>query len=148
MSKNKLFGYWIAVHDEASAGEAVRMSGLPVLLMGANGALLALVAAVQPEADMARITGLGAVAALLVLLAFRIRAGHAGWVPVAVALFLGFLGFSAWWSYRIWRLFGTLQLTQGQILLQWIVPLICLVLAIGGLRGWLWLRAHRRALSF
>ncbi|WP_185968462.1 hypothetical protein [Paracoccus sp. M683] len=44
MSGPKLFGYWIAVKDAASAKEAVRMSGLPVLLMGANAALLALMA--------------------------------------------------------------------------------------------------------
>ncbi|MDO5641810.1 MAG: hypothetical protein Q4G26_05400 [Paracoccus sp. (in: a-proteobacteria)] len=148
MSDPVLFGYWPAIRDADSAIGATRMAGLPVLMMGANAALLALIAAMQPDLDPVLISGLAGVGFLLALLAFRIRAGHAGWLPVVALLFLGFLGANLSLSYMEWQLAGQSQASGAGIVLRWIVPVICLILVIGGLRGWLWLRAHQIRRSF
>ncbi|MDT0683453.1 hypothetical protein RM543_12220 [Roseicyclus sp. F158] len=148
MSKSKLFGYWISLEDRASARNAVRMSGLPVLLMGANAALLALVSSVRPFPDMAVVSSAAAIAALLVLMAFRIRAGHAAWIPFASMLFIAFLGVSLFSSYIGWQVAGGNPTTGAQILLGWIIPAICLILMVSGLRGWFWMRQNTEKLSF
>ena len=148
MSEPTFFGYWIPVIDEASARDAIRMSGLPILLMGANAALLALVTSVQPFPDTVMIASAVAIAFSLILLAFRIRAGHAAWIPFALILFAAFLGVNLFSSYIGWQVAGQNTTVSGQILLGWIVPTICLILMVGGFRGWLWMRASKARLSF
>lgn len=148
MPEFRFFGYWSPVRDEASARQAVRMAGLPVLVMGWNAALLALVAAVQPAPDVTLLASSAAVACLLILLAFRIRAGHAAWVPVAMILFLAFLAATAGLSVIGGYLADGSGASTLQTLAGWIIPVLCLVLAVGGWRGWRWLRQHGRALSF
>lgn len=148
MSGTKLFGYWISVQDEASARDAVRMSGLPVLLMGANAALFALVTSVRPVSNPILLVSSVAIAFLLVLLAFRIRAGHAAWIPFVLILFAAFLGVSGFSSYSLWRLAGKTQTSGAHLVLSWIIPIICLVLVIGGFRGWRWLKSRQIGVSF
>lgn len=148
MSGPKFFGYWMPVADEAGARDAVRMSGLPVLLMGANAALLALVASAQPVPDPVVIASSATIAALLILLAFRIRAGHAAWIPFALMLFAAFSGANLLFSYIGWRVAGKTPAASAQLLLGWVVPALCLILVAGGFRGWLWMRANKARLSF
>lgn len=148
MSEPKLLGYWLPVHDEASARDAVRMSGLPVLIMGANAALFALVEAVQPAPYAALLASSVAIACILILLAFRIRAGHAAWIPFALVLFVVFLAANAFLAYLGWHLAGRTLAGTSQVILSWIVPVICLVLILGGFRGWRWLKLHKSKLSF
>ncbi|NBR91159.1 MAG: hypothetical protein EBS68_14855 [Rhodobacteraceae bacterium] len=128
--------------------DAIRMSGLPVLLMGVNAALFALISLVRPFPDLTVILSAVAIAGLLVSMAFRIRAGRAGWLPIASALFIPFLGVSLFASYGAWQMAGRNSLANAQILLGWIIPVICLILIICGLRGWLWMRANSERLSF
>jgi len=54
--KTKLFGYWISSIDEDSAKEAVRMAGLPVLVMGANAAVVSLTTLVQTAPNLTIVT--------------------------------------------------------------------------------------------
>lgn len=148
MSDAKLLGYWISVTDEDSARDAVRMSGLPILVMGANAALLALLIAVRPLPDTGMIASAAVIATLLILLAFRIRAGHAAWIPFVLILFVAFLAASQFSAYIGWRLAGETPTASAHILLSWIVPAICTILMINGFQGWLWMRANGKKRSF
>jgi uncharacterized membrane protein len=148
MSQIKLFGYWLPVHDDASARDAVRMSGLPVLFMGANAAVFALMEAVQPAPSTSLLASSLAISCILILLAFRIRAGHAAWMPLVVILFVVFLAASAFLTYLGWHLTGRAQAGAIQAVFSWIIPIICLVLVVGGVRGWRWLNSHEGKLSF
>lgn len=148
MSKTQLFGYWLPVRDDASARDAARMAGLPVLVVGANAALFALMEAVQPAPYAPFLALAAATACILILIAFRIRAGHAAWIPFALILFLVFLTANSLLTYLEWELVGRTQAATGLAMLSWIIPVICLILILGGLRGWRWLRAHNSKMSF
>ena len=120
------FGFWIDVTDAATAREAVRMAGLPVLLIGASFGLSALSGVMAPDPQYLSAAALATAAAVLVVIAFAIRAGRAALVPVAVT-------------------FCTVVLVARIALLPTalaIVPILALLLCISGLRGWLWLRRH------
>lgn len=124
------------------------MSGLPVLMMGANAALLALIALVQLLPNMTVIASSAAMAVLLILLAFRIRAGHAAWLPFVLVLYGAFMIAGVHSSRAGWPLSGQTPVSDVLLLLNWVVPIICSVLMIGGLRGWLWMRSNEVKVSF
>lgn len=144
----KRSSYWAVVDDEPSARNAVRMAGLPVLLMGGVEAVAALTAAMETPADGNAALGSAAGAILLIALAFRLRGGHAGWVPLVVLIFMIMLALRLWVSIAAWNAAGQNGIAGAGLLIGWIIPLICLALMLGGLRGWLWLRAHRVPRSF
>lgn len=147
-SDPKMFGYWTAVHDAPSASQAVRMAGLPVLIMGANAALLSLIGMVQQPPKVPIVIAFGLIGLLLIVIAFRIRSGHAGWVPLALILFAAFLGLRALGAWGLWSLAGQNRAMGVQIVFSWIIPIICLIFALSGLNGWRWLRANRQPLRF
>ena len=133
----KLFGYWISSIDETSAKEAVKMAGLPILIMGANAALLTLISLVKPGSDLTTTTISAAVALSLIILAFRIRAGNAAWMPIACILFIVFTATSAVSSYFIWKITGANHITGTQVVMSWVVPAICVVFTLAGFKGWI-----------
>ncbi len=46
-------------------------------------------------------------------------------------------------SIAAWNAAGRNGIAVGtELLVGWIIPLLCLTLMLGGLRGWLWLRAN------
>lgn len=85
-------------------------------------------------------------AMLLILIAFRLRAGRAGWLPFVVPLFAASIGFAVVSAYSDWQMAG--WIARLQIGLRWVVPLICMIFVIGGVRGWRWMRAHGVTPSF
>jgi hypothetical protein len=129
-----LFGYWITIDDDASARFAVRMAGLPVLLIAANTLLAALILAVTLatlEAAIGPCTqitlGLLVAAGLaLGVIAFALRAGRTALVPLATAISAAAFVVQAMVS-PLWLL---------------IVPGLALLVSLSGLRGWSWLRRH------
>ncbi len=127
MATNR-FGYWIDVTDRASATEAVRMAGLPVLLIGASFLLNALVASQSGATFAGSAAGLSLAGLVIITIAFAIRGGRAGLVPVETGLSALVLAVSI--------------VLNPTILV--IVPLLALLLCISGLRGWLWLRRNPR----
>ncbi|MEJ8561010.1 hypothetical protein QTO30_07095 [Yoonia sp. GPGPB17] len=139
-SKTKIFGYWISCVDEESAKEAVKMAGLPVLLMGGNAALTALIALSQQSPDLTLATSCAAISLPLIAIAFRIRAEKSGWIPSVVVLFAAFLILSALSGYVALMDVGIERIGGVQIVTSWIVPLICSVLMVAGFKGWLWLK--------
>ncbi|WP_322890478.1 MULTISPECIES: hypothetical protein [unclassified Yoonia] len=105
-AKSKIFGYWISSVDEKSAKEAAKMAGLPVLLLGANALILALSGLVNQSASMTVAGSYLTMALCLSFIAFRIRAGHAGWIPLAGLLFLVFIAVSVCRLIRSGKLAG------------------------------------------
>ena len=140
-SNTKLFGYWISSVDEESAKEAVKMAGLPVLIMGCNAALTALLALSQQTPDLTLAALSAAISLALIVVAFRIRAEKFGWIPSVLVLFAAFLVISAFSAYVALMDFGIARINGVQIVTSWIVPLICSVLMVAGFKGWLWLKA-------
>jgi hypothetical protein len=125
------FGPWPRVNDRASALQAIRMSGLPVFLMGAMSLLFAAVTmgtvagldgmAVTRPAPliMAAVLGAG-----LVGIGLALRRGAGALVPIATVITLGL---------------GALAIWMG----VWIalpIQAVFAAVAMSGLRGWWWLR--------
>lgn len=142
-SKTKLFGYWISCVDEESAKEAIKMAGLPVLVMGGNAALTALIALSEQSPDLTLAGWCAAISLPLIIIAFRIRAEKSGWMPSVLVLFAAFLGINVLTAYIALMDVGIVGISGVQIVTSWIVPLICSVLMAAGFKGWLWLRARR-----
>ncbi len=148
MAKAKFFGFWITVADQASAAEAVRMAGLPSLVMGANALLLGLMEIVRQAPNTLFAAVFGFLGLLLVVVSFRIRAGHGAWIPLVAIVFFVFLADMAASSVRQWFEAAQAPVLQAKLVTGWIVPLFCLALAVSGIMGWNWLRRHGGRLSF
>ncbi|MFG5382942.1 hypothetical protein [Yoonia sp. R2-816] len=136
------FGFWLPVEDAASARQAVRMAGQPVLIMAVNALLVALSALVQvtPEFRVAAVAGTVAVG--LAVIAFRMHAGNAGLVPIMVVLFVVFALLNMVLSVLGHSMTRGPQFPIAALALTWIVPVFAGALALSGLRGWLWMRRN------
>lgn len=145
-SKTKLFGYWISSVDEDSAKNAIKMAGLPVLLLGGNVALSAFFAFFQRIPNLTVASWCAVISLLLICIAFRIRAGKTGWMPFVLVLFAADFILSAIYTYIMLMnaqgLGGADTRVYVKVFASWVVPLICSVLIIAGFKGWLWLRAN------
>ncbi len=147
MPKAKFFGFWITVKDQASAAEAVRMAGLPSLIMGANAVLLGLMEIVQQAPNTFIAAWFGFSGLLLVVISFRIRAGHGAWIPFVFVLFLAFFGAMTSAAARQWSELKAAPVLQTKLVTDWIVLLFCLALTVSGIMGWNWLRRNGGRLS-
>ncbi len=148
MPRTRLLGYWIVSHDQASALEAVRMAGLPLLLMGFNLLVLALLTLSASPSLAAFALGMLGTALACIILAFRLRGGHAGWVPIVALLFVTYLAASLALTIFVTRASAIPNMSGTMIVTQWVIPIICLILISAGIRGWLWLRANGVKASF
>lgn len=137
-------GFWTAIDDEESARDAIRMAGLPLFLMGLGAGFIALgILLLEPVPLFAAIVTI-AIAALFILLALQLRARRVGWFPLAMLLYAAALGLNLVDSVMAWRQSDPLDdMARTLILIRWIIPILCLFLMLNGVRGWLWLRAHR-----
>jgi peptidoglycan/LPS O-acetylase OafA/YrhL len=127
------FGPWARVSDRDSAVLAVRMSGLPVFLMGLISVLISVFAvgtvAAIDEMDLTEPAPAAiaiVVGAVLVVIGLTLRRGLASLAPFAAIIVLGNAALSLW-SGALWSL-----------------PLqaIFALMALSGLRGWWWLRQN------
>lgn len=142
MPQDRLFGYWISVHDETSARDAVRMAGLPILLLGVNAIITFVMAGANAAPSLvAWITG--AVGVLLIVMAFRIRSGHAAWIPVAFLLYGTFFAATLVNAAMALQSGDAGRMNGAALLINWVIPILCLIFTIGGLRGWRWLMNHK-----
>ena len=114
-SNTKLFGYWISSVDEEGAREAIKMAGLPVLVMGGNAALTALISLSQQTPDLTLASWCAIISLLLIIVAFRIRAGKAGWLPLVLALFAAFLVINVLTAYIAFMAVGAAGISSVQI---------------------------------
>lgn len=124
------------------------MGGLPALVMGANAALTSLTALFQATPNLTLVAWCAFIALLLFILAFRIRAGKSAWLPMVLILFMAFLVGNAFFLYHTFAAAGNKPIIALQIIMGWIVPLICMILVIAGFRGWLWLKTNGSKLIF
>ncbi|RED45043.1 hypothetical protein [Aestuariispira insulae] len=128
-------GYWIPVIDQESAFAAVRMAGLPVLALGFYSLLAGLLSAVSPELSWPWVMGYSVIGLLFVLMAFRMRAGRAGWSPVALGLMVLLLLLNLAAVILIVTFKGWFNGTAG-IVIALVFPVLFLVLALNGFIGW------------
>ena len=136
----RLFGFWLPVHDEASARAAIKMAGLPLLLVGI---LLALVQLMHLAAPQDRVDWIILILCVsMILMAFRLRAGGTALAPLAACL--GLLSFAlqavSVCAGLLAAEFDGVAFVAGMAAL--IVPLFAAALAVGGLRGWWWMRRN------
>jgi heme/copper-type cytochrome/quinol oxidase subunit 4 len=144
----KLFGFWLPVYDEDSAREATKMGGLPVLLLGANVALFSwLEFSKKAISGEAAIVGL-VVSVVLIVFAFRIRANRVASLPYLVALALIFFVVNAIFSFFVGLIVNGVFVGGVTFVVTMIVPIFATLLAVSGIRGWLWLRKNKMKMLF
>ena len=148
MSDTKLFGIWIIVRDHASAKEAVRMSGLPALVMGGNAFVMAAIVAAQAVPNLPLAAAMAAVGVGLIGLAFRIRAGHGAWLPLVFFLFLLFAGATTYVSAAQWMVSPQPVVFGLKLVSSAVIQLFCIAMVGAGMTGWAWLRAKKIPLTF
>jgi lysylphosphatidylglycerol synthetase-like protein (DUF2156 family) len=140
----KLFGYWPVINNSDSASSAAKMSGLPVLFSG-----LSTIATVAYQISPTKIAadflmwgslGLGL---LLLIVAFRIRAGHHAWLPfVLFPMLLVVLA-------NTYETIGGNNLDVSKLSwLSHVIAILMVILTLRGLRGWFWKRRNKVGMSF
>jgi cyanate permease len=139
-----LFGYWPVIRDEVSASSAAKMSGLPVFFFGLSTFVIAVLAMVLSEDELELITlVLAALGVLLLVCSLRIRAGHHAWLPFLMFPMLGIL---------VANLLMPLLYNSAQVhTTSWmgrVIGVLLVILALSGLRGWLWKRRNKIKMTF
>jgi|GEM_PF-2862299 len=133
-------GYWAPITDEATARDAVKMGGLPILALGVSLIFLARTAFVSTTMPLALVALYLAAAAVFIVFAFRIRSGRAASLPYLAALFFGFVLVELVLSF-VYPV-GSVDLGWSgfSIILNHLVTFLAAALAYRGLRGWRFLR--------
>jgi hypothetical protein len=128
------------VVDAATAIDAVKMSGLPLLIVGLNAFAVAWLS----NHSATRVAAF-VFAVLFVFIAFRLRAERTGWALIATLLSVCFFLLQVSWRSLMIYLLGFYW--QGLMVeaVRLVIPTFAVVLAIGGLRGWIWLRRNGTA---
>ena len=124
---------WTKIRDRETADYAIRMSGLPVFLLGTS---YLLVGAFFSDTALVDLTA----GASLIIIGIALRSGR-GWLsPIATTI-------AVLWTLiraaQIAPVFGLLLLmspTAIGLLVGAALQLILLLMTIAGLRGWLWSR--------
>ncbi|PVA09483.1 hypothetical protein DC366_13940 [Pelagivirga sediminicola] len=120
------WGFWARIDDRTSAMDAVRMSGLPVFLIGLTLMISGAVILMDPVGASGNGWSLLALSVPFVALGLALRGGAAALAPLASAVFIVMVAIEAWLAPS-WGL---------------LVRLLIGLVAISGLRGWWWLRKH------
>jgi len=130
------WGIPLFIRDEASARYAVKLSGLPVFLLGLTYGIIGLFIVTglmrvnneTPEHVKWLMWVYFPVGLLLIWCGLQIRKKSSGLVPLAALVYIVWtlvtLGYSIHW-------------------IQWVVPIPWIILSIGGVRGWWWLKKNR-----
>lgn len=119
------WGFWIPVKDDNSARYAAKMAGLPVFLMG----LSFIVPTLFHFANTRPIVGGAYLLAMVFFVAagLLIRKGRFGFLPVSVGL---------------WIAVTTYAYAQSGLTMSIFLSITIGLVAMSGLRGWLWLQRH------
>ena len=119
-------GFWVPIRDQESALYAIRMTGLPVFLIGVTllfSGVLSLVDPVRPALWAYVLLGF----ALVFLVAgLALRAGQTWLAPLAAGIVVLVVMLEA------------IFLPSYALVLRGLIALM----AFSGFRGWLWLRRH------
>jgi hypothetical protein len=139
-----LFGYWPVIRDEASASSAAKMSGLPVLIFGLGLLIPSVIDLLGNMGPLAVVNLLlGAVGVLLLVCAFRIRTGHHAWLPFLMFPMLGIMMVNL-----LAPLFASLTEEHTTVWIGRAIGVLLVILALSGLRGWLWKRRNKIKMTF
>ena len=137
-------GWWVKINDVDSANYAIRMSGLPIFLMGISfiiasfGALLTW-SAIQSESVILKgfLIAMLPVGIFLVICGVLLRKNKNEIAPIAACLYIPFVLGSLF--------FVTPAPDIGQntmLIINMIFTLLFALLSLGGLRGWRWLKQN------
>ena len=136
-------GWWQSINDEASALEAVKMSGLPVFLWGISWFVMGLVV-ILGLAPVGKLTGPAALfgfsvigfGLVLIVLGLKLRKGQAKLAPIAGAIFIIGTVISSILGFMDPK--AVLPILLSSLFISGLVML----LSIGGFRGWSWLKRN------
>lgn len=129
------WGIPFVIRDEATARYAVKLSGLPVFLLGLTYGIIGLcvvtglirINAETPEHIRWLMWGYFPIGLALIWAGLNIRKKSSWIVPVAAVIYLIWTAVSVYYAIH-W--------------IQWLVPIPWVILSIVGLRGWWWLRRN------
>jgi hypothetical protein len=139
-----LFGYWLFITDADSASAAAKMSGLPILVFGLSLMIVSTHEIAESTGSLNAVNLIiGILGLLLCRCAFRIRSGHHAWLPFVLFPMLGIMAANT--------LLATNTIGVDATPTKWMsqaVGVLLIILALSGLRGWLWKRRNRVAMRF
>ncbi|WP_025319983.1 hypothetical protein [Granulibacter bethesdensis] len=146
--KLNIFGDQFFIQDEESARYAVRMSGLPILVIGLNFVVLFLFFVSQQKENLYFNFFLVGMAFFMITMAFRIRAERIAWFPLALLLFGISISANLFLSYTQWKFKESLYINFSTLFIIWFIPLICMYLMVRGWMGWRWLKSNKIKMVF
>jgi hypothetical protein len=139
-----LFGYWPVIRDEVSASSAAKMSGLPMFFFGLSTFLIAVMPMFLDKGGLGVINlVLAALGMLLLVCSFRIRAGHHAWLPFLMFPMLGFMT-----ANLLVPLLDNSAQVHTTSWMGRVIGVLLVILALSGLRGWLWKRRNKIKMTF
>lgn len=129
------WGIPFVIRDAATARYAVKLSGLPVFLLGLTYGVIGICVVTglirineqTPEHIKWLMWGYFPIGLALIWAGLNIRKKSSWIVPVAACIYLIWTGVSVYYAIH-W--------------IQWLVPIPWVILSIVGLRGWWWLRRN------
>lgn len=136
-------GYWAPIIDEQSARNAVKMAGLPLLVLALNAAVFAIALMLHANASVWPIAAFGVLTFVFLAMAFQLRSGRAAISPLAAAAYAAFLALLMWSTTRDVGAESELPIQFSIVLRNLFVPILTAVFAWRGVLGWRWLLVHR-----
>ena len=136
-------GYWTQIIDEQSARNAVKMAGLPLLVLALNAAVFALILMQTTKASVWSIAAFGVLTFVFLAGAFRLRSGRAAIMPIAAAAYAAFLALLMLSTIRDVAVESELPIQFSIVLRNLFVPILSAIFAWRGVLGWRWLLVHR-----
>ena len=139
---SEALGWWVNVKDADSANYAIRMSGLPIFLMGVNFFVASLVAfltwnTIQSDSMFLKafLLAMFPIGLSLIVCGILLRKNNNKIAPLAAGLYIPFVLISLF--------FVTPAPDIGKntmLVINMLFTLLMMLLSLGGLRGWRWLR--------
>jgi hypothetical protein len=133
-------GYFSAITDEATAREAVKMGGLPILALGVSMLFLARTSFTATTMPLSLLLAYVLPALVFIAFAFRIRSGRAASLPYLAAVFFCFAIAELVFSF----IYSAGSVGEGwaeiSVLLTHVVTFLAAFLAYRGVRGWRYLK--------
>ena len=146
--KAKVFGFWLPIYNQDSAETAMKMGGLPILILGLNIALISTTNFMNTQITKGLfLTGL-ITALILIVFSFRIRGNKTASLPYLTGLFLCFFIVNTFISFVYSIALHGLSAGSTMFVITWIIPIFASLFAISELRGWWWMKKNNISMKF
>jgi len=137
------WGWWVKIRDADSANYAIKMSGFPVFLWGISylviGLIILLTGPVSPDFGIAAALlalAILAVGIALIITGLQLKKNNPKIAPFAAGLYIAATALGAILNFTNTE---TSTIVASSSL---VISVLMILLAISGIRGWLWLRAN------